>query len=165
VEVEGRIAGDCGGDNERGRPFIAGGNVGRGGKKSRETVEKARENERECGQRRRVEEVQRRRDVSPAPPRKSLSPLRQSWIASLSAWLTKRTRHSRHGFSLCLAPLMRPLCNGDGFEVPDTVWAALNRIVFGVYGWGDQTYDASQITLRDAVRDALICQNYRNIFV
>jgi hypothetical protein len=66
MESKGRIACGCGGDSERRRPFIA--DVGTGGEKAQEVVEKAREDAREGGWWRQVEEAQHRRDVSPAPP-------------------------------------------------------------------------------------------------
>jgi hypothetical protein len=55
VEAEGWVAGGCGGDSERRRPSITGGDAGRGGEKAREEVEKAHEPARECEQRRHVE--------------------------------------------------------------------------------------------------------------
>jgi hypothetical protein len=68
MEAEGRIAGGCGGDSE-GTTFYRRSDTSRGGEKPQEAVEKARDDEWECGRRRRVEETQCRWDVSLGPPR------------------------------------------------------------------------------------------------
>jgi hypothetical protein len=57
MEAEGRIAGGCGGDREW-MTFYRRSGTGRGGEKPQEAVEKARDDEWECGRRRRVEEEQ-----------------------------------------------------------------------------------------------------------
>jgi hypothetical protein len=60
MEAERRIVGVYGGDSERRRPFIAGGDTGRGEEKAREAVEKEWEDVREGVWQQCVEEAQRR---------------------------------------------------------------------------------------------------------
>jgi hypothetical protein len=98
------------------KPFIAGGRAGRRGAKAWEAVEKTQEDAWEGCRRRRVEEAQRRQNVSSAPPWEPLSPLRQSCSASVHA-ADGRARVSVKR----LTPTQRPLCSGDRLGAPDSV--------------------------------------------
>jgi hypothetical protein len=111
---------------------------------------------------RRVEEAQRRHDVSPAPP-PSL-PLRQRCRASFHAADEAALRHANRIREASGAP-SASLCSEDGLGALDTVLGrAGSKKAFGTRGWGGETSGAPQISLgdalRDATRDALYCIRY-----